>query len=29
MGIDAWREKVLDRDRWCEVVLAAKTLREL
>ena len=29
MGIDAWREMVLDRDRWREVVLAAKILREL
>jgi hypothetical protein len=29
MGIDAWREMVLDRDRWREVVLAAMTLREL
>ena len=29
MGINAWREMVLDRDRWREVVSAAKTLREL
>jgi hypothetical protein len=29
MGIGTWREMVLDRDRWREVVLAAKILREL
>jgi hypothetical protein len=29
MGIDARREMVLDRDRWREVVLVAKTLGEL
>lgn len=29
MGIDKWKEMVHDMDRWCNVVLTAKTLRKL